>query len=99
MKVARERDTTVITISDVEELGVEKAVEIALECAWKDADAVFLSFDIDSIDAGFVPGHRLARAGRAAAARGAARRCGWSPARASAGWRWSRSRRPTTSRT
>ncbi len=48
--------STVITISDVEELGVEKAVEIALECAWKDAEAVFLSFDIDSIDAGFVPG-------------------------------------------
>src|SRR5947209_20108077 len=56
MKVARERDTTVITISDVEELGVDKAVEIARECAWKDAEAVFLSFDIDSIDAGFVPG-------------------------------------------
>jgi agmatinase len=56
VKVARERDTTVITIGDVEELGVERAVEIALECAWKDAEAVFLSFDIDSIDAGFVPG-------------------------------------------
>jgi agmatinase len=56
MKVARERGSTVITISDVEELGVEKAVEIALECAWKDAEAVFLSFDIDSIDSGFVPG-------------------------------------------
>ncbi len=56
MKVARERDTTVITISDVEELGVERAVEIALECAWRDAEAVFLSFDIDSIDSGFVPG-------------------------------------------
>jgi agmatinase len=24
--------------------------------AWKDADAVYLSFDIDSVDAGFVPG-------------------------------------------
>ena len=56
MKVARERGSTVITISDVEELGVEKAVEIALECAWQDAEAVFLSFDIDSIDSGFVPG-------------------------------------------
>jgi agmatinase len=56
MKVARERGSTVITISDVEELGIEKAVEVALECAWKDAEAVFLSFDIDSIDAGFVPG-------------------------------------------
>jgi agmatinase len=56
LKVARERDTTAITIHDVEEIGVEKAVEIALEVAWKDAKAVFLSFDIDSIDAGFVPG-------------------------------------------
>jgi arginase family enzyme len=56
MKVARERGSTVITISDVEELGIERAVEIALECAWKDAEAVFLSFDIDSIDSGFVPG-------------------------------------------
>jgi agmatinase len=56
VKVARDRDTTVITISDVEEVGVDKAVEIALEAAWKNAKAVFLSFDIDSIDAGFVPG-------------------------------------------
>jgi agmatinase len=56
MKVARDRNTTVITISDVEELGVERAVEIALECAWKDAEAVFLSFDIDSVDPGFAPG-------------------------------------------
>lgn len=56
VKVARERDTTVLTISDIEEVGIEKAAEAALEVAWKDADAVFLSFDIDSIDAGFVPG-------------------------------------------
>jgi arginase family enzyme len=56
LKVARERGTTAITIHDVEEIGVEKAVEIALEVAWKDAKAVYLSFDIDSIDAGFVPG-------------------------------------------
>src|SRR5918999_3298934 len=56
VKGARERETTVITISDVEELGVEKAAEAALEVAWKDADAVYLSFDIDSVDAGFVPG-------------------------------------------
>jgi agmatinase len=56
LKVARERGTTAITIHDVEEIGVEKAVEIALEIAWKDAKAVYLSFDIDSIDAGFVPG-------------------------------------------
>jgi agmatinase len=29
---------------------------MALEIAWKDAKAVYLSFDIDVIDAGFVPG-------------------------------------------
>lgn len=56
LKVARERGTTAITIHDVEEIGVERAVEIALEVAWKNAKAVFLSFDIDSVDAGFVPG-------------------------------------------
>jgi agmatinase len=56
VKVARERDTTVLTITDIEDVGIEKAAEAALEVAWKDADAVFLSFDIDSVDAGFVPG-------------------------------------------
>jgi agmatinase len=54
--VARDRRTTVLTITDIEEVGVERAAEVALEVAWKDADAVFLSFDIDSVDAGFVPG-------------------------------------------
>jgi agmatinase len=56
VKVARSRNTTVLTISDIEEVGVEKAAEAALEVAWKGAKAVYLSFDIDSVDAGFVPG-------------------------------------------
>src|SRR5262249_6938265 len=56
LKVPPERRTTASRIHDVEEIGVEKAVEIALEVAWKNAKAVFLSFDIDSVDAGFVPG-------------------------------------------
>lgn len=56
MASAREKDTTVMTIGDIEELGVEKAVEIALDIAWQDADAVFLSFDIDSVDGGVAPG-------------------------------------------
>ncbi len=56
VKVARGRQTTVLTITDIEEVGVEKAAEVALEVAWRDADAVYLSFDIDSVDAGFVPG-------------------------------------------
>ncbi|GAX89851.1 agmatinase family protein [Effusibacillus lacus] len=56
VKVARERGTTILTINDVENMGIEKAVEIALEVAWKGAKAVYLSFDIDSVDCGFVPG-------------------------------------------
>lgn len=56
VKVARERGTTIMTIGDVEELGIAKVAEMALEIAWKGAKAVYLSFDIDSIDCGFVPG-------------------------------------------
>jgi agmatinase len=56
VQVACERETTIMTIGDVEVLGVEKAAEMALEVAWDGAEAVYLSFDIDSIDAGFVPG-------------------------------------------
>ncbi len=54
--VARERDTTILTMRDVEELGIDKVAEIALEIAWHDADAVYMSYDIDSVDCGFVPG-------------------------------------------
>ncbi|WP_016906618.1 agmatinase family protein [Streptomyces xiaopingdaonensis] len=56
VEVGRERGTTIVTVSDVARVGVEKIAEIALETAWKDAEAVYLSFDIDVIDAGFVPG-------------------------------------------
>jgi len=56
VKVARERETNIITISDVEKLGIDKTAEIALEMAWEGVDMVYLSFDIDCIDCGFVPG-------------------------------------------
>jgi agmatinase len=56
VKVGRERGTTIVTIGDVEREGIEKIAEVALELAWKGAKAVYLSFDIDVIDAGFVPG-------------------------------------------
>ena len=56
VQIARERHTTILTMGDVEELGIDKVVEIALETAWKDADAVYMSFDIDCVDCGFVPG-------------------------------------------
>ena len=55
-RVARERGSSVLTMTDIEELGPKGAAERALELAWKDARAVYLSFDIDSIDPGFAPG-------------------------------------------
>lgn len=56
VEVARDRETNILTIDDIEKLGLEKTAEIALELAWKDTDAVYISFDVDSIDCGFVPG-------------------------------------------
>jgi agmatinase len=54
--VARERGTTVITMPDIERWGIERVCELALERAWQNAKAVFLSFDIDCVDPGFAPG-------------------------------------------
>jgi agmatinase len=54
--VARERQTTVITMTDIDRWGVERMCEMALENAWRDAKAVFLSFDIDCVDPGYAPG-------------------------------------------
>jgi agmatinase len=54
--VAKRRGTSVMTMTDITELGPAKAAEVALELAWKGCKAVYLSFDIDSIDPGFAPG-------------------------------------------
>jgi agmatinase len=56
VKVCRERETTIMTVNDCVEMGLDVAVERALEVAWEGADAVWLSFDIDCLDAAFVPG-------------------------------------------
>jgi agmatinase len=57
VKVGRERGTTIMTVTDcVEHLGIEAAAERALEVAWDGAEAVWLSFDVDCLDAAFVPG-------------------------------------------
>jgi agmatinase len=53
---ARKRGTNILTMNDFEKLGADKIIEIALETAWKGCDAVYISFDIDSVDCGFVPG-------------------------------------------
>ena len=50
------RESNVLTIEDVEKLGPEKIAEVALELAWDGTDMVYISFDIDCVDCGFVPG-------------------------------------------
>jgi agmatinase len=56
VKVGRERGTTIMTVTDCVEMGIEAAAERALEVAWDGAEAVWLSFDVDCLDAAFVPG-------------------------------------------
>lgn len=53
---ARERGTTFITMRDVDRFGIERVVEYALEIAWKNAKAVWISLDIDVVDPAFAPG-------------------------------------------
>lgn len=56
MAVARERGTTVLTIGDVERVGIERAAEVALEIASRNTEAIFLSLDIDVCDPAHAPG-------------------------------------------
>ncbi len=98
VKGGRDRGTTILTVNDIEKIGIDKTIEIALEVAWKGAIAVYLSFDIDSVDAGFVPGTGwpepgglLPREARSSS-RGSRRK-------GSSRWSRSRCRRPTTSPT
>lgn len=46
----------VFTMLDVDELGIDHCVEVALERAWKDTEVVYLSFDGDGIDPAYAPG-------------------------------------------
>lgn len=56
VKVCRERGTNILTVTDITEMGLEAAAEYAIERATDGTDCVYISFDIDCIDAGFVPG-------------------------------------------
>jgi agmatinase len=63
VKNVRDRGATSITLTDIDRWGLERIAEMALEIAWKDAKAVFLSFDIDSVDPAFAPGTGTPEAG------------------------------------
>ena len=56
VKVCRERGTNVLTVTDITEMGLAAAAQFAIDRATDGTDCVYLSFDIDCIDAGFVPG-------------------------------------------
>lgn len=56
VKVCRERATHILTVTDITEMGLDAAADFALEKALDGTDCVYISFDIDCIDAGFVPG-------------------------------------------
>jgi agmatinase len=56
VKVCRERGTNILTVTDITEMGLDAAADFAIEKATDGTDCVWISFDIDCIDAGFVPG-------------------------------------------
>ncbi|MFW6075353.1 MAG: agmatinase [Chloroflexota bacterium] len=56
LKTAREREATVITVDDIDRYGVDRIIEYSLEIAWRNADAVWVSFDIDVVDPAYAPG-------------------------------------------
>ncbi len=56
VKVCRERGTNVLTVTDICEMGLKAAAQFAIDRATDGTDCVYISFDIDCIDAGFVPG-------------------------------------------
>ena len=56
VKVCRERATNILTVTDITEMGLDAAADFAIERATDGTDCVYISFDIDCIDAGFVPG-------------------------------------------
>ena len=95
---ARKRGTNVLTIEDIEKIGLEKTAEIALELAWKDADAVYISFDVDSLIAASCPAP-VGRSPEASCRAKPSSSWGWWRRRACAVSRWSKSRRPTIRRT
>jgi agmatinase len=52
----REHGITVVWLEDIWERGVEAAIDTALEVAAVGTDGVYLSVDVDSLDAAYAPG-------------------------------------------
>jgi guanidinobutyrase len=56
LRYCRDHGITVIWLEDIWEMGVAKTVERALEVAGRGTDGVYLSVDVDSLDAAYAPG-------------------------------------------
>ena len=56
LRYCREHGITVVWLEDIWERGVAAAIDQALEVAAADTDGVYLSVDVDALDAGYAPG-------------------------------------------
>jgi guanidinobutyrase len=56
LRYCRERGITVVWLEDIWERGVPAAIETALEVAGGGTDGIYLSVDVDALDAAYAPG-------------------------------------------
>ena len=56
LRYCRERGITVVWLEDIWESGVPAAIETALEVAGSGTDGIYLSVDVDALDAAYAPG-------------------------------------------
>ncbi len=56
LRYCREHGITVIWLEEIWERGVKDTLERALEVAGRDTDGIYLSVDVDSLDAAYAPG-------------------------------------------
>lgn len=52
----RDSGCTAISMEDIDKYGIDKVAELALDIAWKGCKAVYVSLDIDVLEAAFCPG-------------------------------------------
>ena len=56
LRYCREQGITVIWLEEIWELGVQRTLERALEVTGRGTDGIYLSVDVDSLDAAYAPG-------------------------------------------
>ena len=74
LDLIRERGINMYPMREVKERGVEAVLKDALDRVWDGTDGVYVTWDTDSVDAAYAPGHDRARARRPDLARDHRRR-------------------------